>query len=246
MLEVRNLTKHYPKFTLQEVSFSLKPGRIMGLIGRNGAGKTTTLKCILNLVRPDEGAVEMFELDFRKHETSCKQRLGVVLGGVDFYQHKRLFQITDVTKRFYANWDDAAYQRYLELFELDPTKKVRELSAGMRVKYMVALALSHGAQLLIFDEPTSGLDPVSRDDLLVLFRELVRDGQRSILYSTHITSDLEKCADDITYIKDGRVLCSAEKGEFIRSFQQLKADGEPGELTLEEIMIRMERRSYHV
>ncbi len=111
---------------------------------------------------------------------------------------------------------------------------------------MVALALSHGAQLLIFDEPTSGLDPVSRDDLLVLFRELVRDGQRSILYSTHITSDLEKCADDITYIKDGRVLCSAEKGEFIRSFQQLKADGEPGELTLEEIMIRMERRSYHV
>jgi len=169
-----------------------------------------------------------------------------VLGGVDFYQHKRLFQITDVTKRFYANWDDAAYQRYLELFELDPTKKVRELSAGMRVKYMVALVLSHGAQLLIFDEPTSGLDPVSRDDLLVLFRELVRDGQRSILYSTHITSDLEKCADDITYIKDGRVLCSAEKGEFIRSFQQLKADGEPGELTLEEIMIRMERRSYHV
>lgn len=123
---------------------------------------------------------------------------------------------------------------------------MNELSSGMKVKYMVAAALSHGAQLLIFDEPTSGLDPVSRDDLLVLFRQLVKDGQRSILYSTHITSDLDKCADDITYIKEGRLLRSAEKAEFIRSFQDLKEAGEQGELTLEEIMIRTERRSYHV
>jgi len=246
MLVVRNLVKRYPKFTLEDVSFSLQPGRIMGLIGRNGAGKTTTLKCILNLVRPDGGSVEMFGLDFRSHEESCKQRIGVVFGGVDFYKHKRLTQITEVTKRFYRDWDDQAYARYLEMFALDPEKKVNELSSGMKVKYMVALALSHGAQLLIFDEPTSGLDPVSRDDLLGLFRALVQDGTRSILYSTHITSDLDKCADDISYIRDGRLLRSAEKGEFIRSFQHLKGDGEQGELTLEEIMIRTERRSYRV
>ncbi|HPT82980.1 MAG TPA: ABC transporter ATP-binding protein [Limnochordia bacterium] len=246
MLEVRDLTKRYPKFTLQQVSFVLRPGRIMGLIGKNGAGKTTTLKCLLNLVRPDGGTVEMFGKDFRSHEASCKQQIGVVLGGVDFYKHKKLAQITAVTKRFYAHWDDRAYAKYLEMFDLDPDKRVQELSAGMKVKYMVALALSHQARLLIFDEPTSGLDPVARDDLLHLFRELVRDGSRSILYSTHITSDLEKCADDITYIKDGRLLRSAAKEEFIRSFQGLKEPGEEGELTLEEIMIRSERRGYHV
>jgi ABC-2 type transport system ATP-binding protein len=246
MLVVRDLTKHYPKFTLEDVSFSLEPGRIMGLIGRNGAGKTTTLKCILNLVRPDGGSVEMFGRDFPSHEVTCKQRVGVVFGGVDFYQHKRLAQITAVTKRFYPEWDDQAYARYMEMFALDPGKKVNELSSGMKVKYMVALALSHGAQLLIFDEPTSGLDPVSRDDLLTLFQALVKDGKRSILYSTHITSDLDKCADDISYIKDGKLLRSAEKSEFIRSFQHLQQEDEKGELTLEEIMIRTERMSYHV
>lgn len=246
MLVVRDLTKRYPKFTLQQVSFALRPGRIMGLIGKNGAGKTTTLKSILNLVRPDGGQVEMFGQDFYSHEESCKQHIGVVLGGVDFYKHKKLAQITEVTKRFYANWDDRAYAKYLEMFDLDPDKRVHELSSGMKVKFMVALALSHQAKLLIFDEPTSGLDPVARDDLLLLFRELVRDGSRSILYSTHITSDLEKCADDITYIKDGKLLRSGEKQEFIRSFQALKESGEDGELTLEEIMIRSERRRYRV
>lgn len=246
VLVVENIRKSYPKFTLEGVSFTLQPGRIMGLIGKNGAGKTTTLKCLLNLVRPDSGRVEMFGRDFRSNEEYCKQRIGVVFGGVDFYKHKKLAQITAVTKRFYEHWDDQAYESYLEMFELDPEKRVNELSSGMKVKYMVAAALSHGAQLLIFDEPTSGLDPVSRDDLLVLFRQLVKDGQRSILYSTHITSDLDKCADDITYIKEGRLLRSAEKAEFIRSFQDLKEAGEQGELTLEEIMIRTERKVYDV
>lgn len=160
--------------------------------------------------------------------------------------HKKLSDITAVTKRFYPNWDERAYQRYLDTFELDPTKRVKELSAGMRVKYMIALALSHHAELLIFDEPTSGLDPVSRDDLLHLFRQLVKTGERSILFSTHITSDLDKCADDITYIKDGTLLKSAEKFEFIQSFQHLRRPDEKGELTLEEIMIRTERSSYDV
>ena len=245
-LSVEGLTKRYPNFVLQDIGFSLAPGRIMGLIGKNGAGKTTTLKSILNLVHPDSGRVEGFGREFRGHEEICKQELGVVLGGVDFYRHKRLSDITAVTKRFYTNWDEDAYQGYLDMFSLDPAKRVKELSSGMKVKYMIALALSHNAKLLILDEPTSGLDPVSRDDLLNLFRQLVKNRGIGILYSTHITSDLEKCADDITYIKDGKLLRNAEKAAFIESFQYLKEPGESGKLSLEEIMIRTERMSYDV
>lgn len=245
-LVVQGLTKRYPSFVLDQVSFTLEQGRIMGLIGQNGAGKTTTLKSILNLVNPDGGTVTMFGRDFRQHEESCKQEIGVVLGGIDFYKHKKLSQIAAVVRRFYQEWDEDAFRHYLKQFELLPDKRVYQLSAGMKVKFMVALALSHNAKLLILDEPTSGLDPVARDDLLQLFRLLVKDGKRSILYSTHITSDLEKCADDITYIKGGKLLRSAEKSEFIRSFQELKEPGETGELSLEEIMIRTERRNYLV
>lgn len=244
LLHVESLTKHYPNFTLDNISFSLPKGRIMGLIGKNGAGKSTTLKAILNLVRPDAGSIQMFGHEFRDNEESCKQDLGVVLGGIDFYKEKKIAQITEVTKRFYNNWDETAYEKYLNMFSLDPQKKVKQLSTGMKVKYMIALALSHHAKLLILDEPTSGLDPVSRDDLLVLFQEVVKSGERSILFSTHITSDLEKCADDITYIKDGKLLQSAEKNEFITSFQHLKERGETADLTLEEIMIRTERSHY--
>lgn len=150
MLIVQNLTKHYPGFTLDKINFRLDKGRIMGLIGQNGAGKTTTLKGILNLVTPDDGSVQMFGVDFFRHEQRCKQDIGVVFGGIDFYKHKRLYQITDVTKRFYPSWDDGAYARYLDMFSLNPEKRVNELSEGMKVKYMVALALSHNAQLLIF------------------------------------------------------------------------------------------------
>lgn len=246
ILAVQGITKQYPTFTLRDITFSLPQGRIMGLIGKNGAGKTTTLKSMLNLVRPDSGRIEMFGSDFIENEEDCKQNIGVVFGGTDFYKHKKLTVISEVTKRFYRNWDEDAYQKYLKAFELDPQKRVKELSSGMKVKYMLALALSHQARLLILDEPTSGLDPVSRDDLLGLFRQLVKDGKRSILFSTHITSDLEKCADDVTYIKDGELLESAEKSVFIRSFQNLKAPGENGDLSLEEIMIRTERKHYDI
>lgn len=246
ILSVQEITKHYPSFTLRDITFSLPQGRIMGLIGKNGAGKTTTLKSMINLVRPDSGEIEMFGRSFMENEESCKQNIGVVLGEIDFYKHKKLSVITAVTKRFYRNWDEKAYQKYLEAFELEPQKRVKELSSGMKVKYMLALALSHNAKLLILDEPTSGLDPVSRDDLLGLFRQLVKDGERSILFSTHITSDLEKCADDITYITDGKLLKSAPKSVFIRSFQNLREPGQNGELSLEEIMIRTERRSYDI
>lgn len=242
LLTVEGLTKHYPGFALRDVAFSLPQGKIMGLIGSNGAGKTTALKSMLRLVRPDSGSITLFGRSFPENEESCKQSLGVVLGGIDFYHHKKLAAITAVTRRFYRNWDEAAYQSYLKAFALDPQKRVRELSSGMKVKYMLALALSHQARLLILDEPTSGLDPVARDDLLRLFRQLVKEGDKSILFSTHITSDLEKCADHISYLKDGTLLKSAEKSAFLQSFEHLKAPGETAPLSLEEIMIRSERK----
>lgn len=246
LLEVKGLNKKYPKFTLSNVSFSLEEGRIMGLIGKNGAGKSTTLKCILNMVSPDSGDVLMLGENFRTAEAKCKQQIGVVLGGIDFYQQKHLDEITSVMRRFYSKWDEKAYKKYMKMFEIDSQKKVTELSEGMKVKYLIALALSHNAKLLIFDEPTSGLDPVAREDLLELFKRIVGEGKRSILFSTHITSDLDKCADDITYIKEGTVIASTDKQNFIQMFQQLRNAEEVEPLNLEEIMVRNERRNYYV
>jgi ABC-2 type transport system ATP-binding protein len=231
MLSVQNLSKKYDKFELKNVSFTLGQGYIMGFIGRNGAGKTTTLKTMLNFVHADGGTVSVMGKDFKSNEYECKQKIAFMLGGVSYYPKQRLKVITDVVKRFYDQWDDAAYESYLARFDLDPNKRVEELSTGMKVKYALALALSHNAQLLILDEPTSGLDPVSRDDMLELFQELIENGERSILFSTQITSDLEKCADFITYIKDGQIIASAEKDEFLDSYKIVKGTG--GQFTQE-------------
>ena len=175
-LEVRGLCKNYPAFTLKDVSFDVPQGAVVGFIGRNGAGKSTTLKSILGLVHPDGGEVRCFGQDVRQHEREFKESIGVVLGGIDFYPKKKVRTITDVTRRFYDNWDEEKYRYYLKLFRIDETKRVDQLSSGMRVKYLLALALSHNARLLLLDEPTSGLDPVSRDELVELFRAFVVDG----------------------------------------------------------------------
>ncbi len=242
VLEIHGLSKKYPAFLLKNVSFTVPQGAVMGFIGRNGAGKSTTLKSMLGLVHPDSGEVRFFGREFQENEQYCKENMGVVLGGIDFYQKKKVKTITAVTRRFYPSWDEGKYRHYLQLFDIDEQKRVDQLSSGMRVKYLIALALSHDAKLLVLDEPTSGLDPVSRDDLTALFSALVADGTRSILFSTHITSDLEKCATHITYIRDGEILCSAEKTAFISSFDHLRQGSE--ELTLEQIMVRTERSSY--
>lgn len=244
LIEVEKLCKSYPGFSLDNVTFNLAPGRIMGFIGKNGAGKSTTLKTILNMVHPDSGTVRMFGKDYYINEKECKEQIGVVFGGIDFYPLKKLSSITAVTKRFYTNWDDEDYHKYIKLFSLDESKKFKELSSGMRVKYLLALALSHHAQLLILDEPTSGLDPVSRDELLYIFKRIVKDGNRSVLFSTHITSDLDRCADDITYIQNGKIIRSCDKQTFMRSFSNLKTPLDSCELTLEEIMLRTERKEY--
>ncbi len=238
-LEVRNLLKRYPGFTLDNISFSLEQGRIMGLIGRNGAGKTTTLKSIFNLVHPDSGEIRIFGLDMPACEREIKQRIGYAGGAVDYYKRKKLRDISAVTASFFDNWDDAAYKKYMNAFSLDDNKTPLELSEGMRVKFSLTLALSHRAELLILDEPTSGLDPVSRAELLDTFLFL-KDSGISILFSTHITTDLEKCADDITYIASGKMIASEPMERFMSENAQTGHGN-----TLEDIMVHYEKESLY-
>lgn len=233
IVEVRDLVKTYPSFELKEVSFTVDAGRITGFIGRNGAGKTTTIKSMLNLVHPDGGEVDYFGKPLAGNETEAKKRLGYSTGAVNWYQRKKIRDIVDVVKRFYDTWDDGAYRKYLELFGLDESKTPLELSEGMKVKFNLLIALSHRAEVLILDEPTSGLDPFSRNELLEVFTALKQDGV-AVFFSTHIISDIEKCADDIVYISRGRIVAAVPKADFIARYSA------PGE-TLEDTMLRMEK-----
>ena len=205
LLSVNHLSKRYPGFALQQVSFSVYPGRIMGLIGKNGAGKSTTLKSILNMVHPDSGDVKMFGMDFYQHEKECKQQIGVVFGGVDFYPLKKLSSITAVTRRFYSAWDQEKYEHYLKLFDLDDEKKFKELSNGMKVKYLLSLALSHHAKLLILDEPTSGLDYKHMKEVALCLKQLKELG-KSVFVITHDVELIYHCCTYVVHIEAGKVL----------------------------------------
>ena len=222
ILRLENVRKTYPSFTLKDVSFSVKPGQIMGFIGRNGAGKTTTLKCIMNLIHYESGKISAFETDMSKNELENKQRIGFALSELNYYPNKTIRQLMNVTKRFYKKFDEKKFNEACRLFNLNIDKKLEELSSGMKVKYSVAIALSHHAELLILDEPTSGLDPVSRDEILDIFRQIVKNKDRAILFSTHITSDLDKCASDITYIHNGEIIYTGTKQDFINSYLFIK------------------------
>ena len=222
ILKIEKLNKKYPSFSLKDVSFRVEPGEIMGFIGRNGAGKTTTLKSIMNLIHYESGSIEAFGKDMTENELENKQRIGFALSELNYYPNKTIRQLMNVTKRFYKNFDEKKFADVCKLFNLNIDKKLEELSSGMKVKYSVAIALSHNAELLILDEPTSGLDPVSRDEILDIFREIVKNKDRAILFSTHITSDLDKCASDITYIHDGSIIYSGKKKDFVNSYLFVK------------------------
>ena len=202
----------------------------MCFIGRNGAGKPTTLKIIMNMVHMTHGRVEIFGMDMAENESIIKQRIGYACGVVDYYKRKKIKKLLDITERFYDNWDHAACRKYMELFDLDENKTPCELSDGMKVKLNLAVSLSHKAELLILDEPTSGLDPVSRAELLEIFAYLKEQGV-SVLFSTHITSDLDQCADDITYIRDGQIIYTGMAAGF--------SEGK----TLEEAMLLHEKKA---
>lgn len=224
-LTVQGLCKHYPAFTLEDVSFSLAPGTITGFIGRNGAGKTTTINAILSFVRPDGGEISFFGLPFPENDREIKGKIGFVSAGMTYYVRKKLKAITAVVKTFYPDWNDADYDRWMKDFGLDGEKTPAELSNGMKIKYALALALSHQAELLILDEPTSGLDPVSREELVEVFLKL-RDEGKTIFFSTHITSDLEKCADRILFLQNGKLKADEDLDTFRTAWRIAECEGE--------------------
>jgi len=227
-LEVRGLRKVYGSFTLDPVTFSLPAGGIMGFVGQNGAGKTTTIRLILNMASRDGGEVKVFGSDNLKDEREVKQQIAAVFDEIFFVDSWKVGGVERAIGGFYDKWDSAAYAAYLKRFELPRERRIKELSRGMKMKLMLAVAMSHGARLLILDEPTSGLDPVARDELLDILREYVAGGERSVLFSTHITSDLERVAGYITLIDHGRVFYTGEKDGLLDHFRVIS--GQKSEL----------------
>ncbi|WP_304519453.1 ABC transporter ATP-binding protein [Clostridium estertheticum] len=224
ILEVKNLTKNYKDFTLKDINFELKKGYIMGFIGPNGSGKSTTINLIMNLIKKDSGDVKIFGLDNIKNEKDIKQRIGFVYDETYCYENLKLIEMKNIIARFYKNWDDNAFNKYLLDFNLPKNKKIKELSKGMKIKYSLAIALSHKAELILMDEPTSGLDPVFRSELLQILRFIIQDENKSIFFSTHITTDLEKVADSITFINNGKIVFSDSKDDILEKYKIVKGD----------------------
>ncbi|MBU0996924.1 MAG: ABC transporter ATP-binding protein [Firmicutes bacterium] len=225
VLSITNLNKTYPTFQLKNVSLSLPKGYILGFVGENGAGKTTTINSMLNVTKRDSGTITIFGKDIDEDEIYIKKNIGYISGEI-FYPKKLIKQVTNIYKRFYDTWDESIYRNYLTKFKLDESKKIDQLSKGMYLKYVLALALSHHAKLLILDEPTTGLDPVARDNLLEIFQSLVETEEVSILYSTHITSDLEKCADYIAFIRDGVIIEHSSKDDLLDRYRLVNGSKE--------------------
>ena len=217
ILQIKDLTKKYKNFTLDHVSMEIPQGMIYGLVGENGAGKTTTISAILNMVEKNEGTITVFGRDYEQAEREIKQDIGVVIDGLGPYSGYYVKDIHPIMKKIYENWDRDLFFGYLDSFKLPLDKKIKDLSKGMSVKLNFAIALSHHPRLLILDEATSGLDPVMRDEILSLLQEFVLDGTNSVLLSTHITSDLDKIADYVMLLHEGKVM-------FVKTKEELDVD----------------------
>jgi ABC-type multidrug transport system, ATPase component len=222
ILVVNNLTKHFKDFSLKNVSFLLPRGYIMGFIGPNGAGKSTTIKLIMNLLHKDGGKITVFGLDNLEYELAVKDRIAFVFDENHYYEELTLGKMAQIVASFYKHWEPKTFEQYLKDFELDPKKKIKELSKGMKMKFSLAVALSHGAELLIMDEPTSGLDPLVRSELLEILATLIQDERKSVFFSTHITSDLDKIADFITFIDHGEIVLSTSKDDILEKYGVVK------------------------
>jgi len=225
-LEVQNLCKSYGDFHLDRVSFALPMGQIMGFVGQNGAGKTTTIRCILNMATRESGEITIFGLDNIRDELAIKQELAAVFDEIFFVDAWRVRDIEKIIKGFYSGWDSALYADFLTEFDLPPSRRIKDLSRGMKMKLMLAVAMSHGAKLLLLDEPTSGLDPVAREELLDILKDYVADGEKSVFFSTHITSDLERIADLITMIDNGTIFYTGTKDGLLDHFRIVKGSKE--------------------
>lgn len=225
VLEIKNLSKCYEgisPFSLEDVSLSLEKGYILGLIGPNGAGKTTLIKLMLNLIKKDSGVIKIFGKELHKSEKQIKERIGFVFDEPPWYQQLSVKEMTGLVSRLYKNWDTAAYNRYIREFGIESSKKIETLSKGMKMKYSLAIALSHRAELIIMDEPTSGLDPLFRAEILEILQQRIADEEISVIFSSHITTDLEKIADYIAFLKNGRLVFNESRETLSDRFRLVK------------------------
>lgn len=244
ILQVNNLCKDFGGFKLNKVNFSLPKGSIMGFIGENGAGKTTTIKLMLNLLKKDGGAVQVFGQDSVQNERQIKQQIGVVLDESTFHDQLTAGHISKIMAHIYKNWDDRTYSLYLDRFQLPKGKIIKEFSRGMKMKLSIAAALSHDPKLLILDEATSGLDPVVRNEILDVFLEFIQNEEHSVFMSSHITSDLEKIADYITFIHQGSIVFSDSKDELLDSYGILKCGADDFKKIDESDMVSYRKSSF--
>lgn len=226
ILEVTGLKKNFGNFNLKDVSFSLKEGCITGFIGINGAGKTTTIKSILGLTLKDAGSIKLFGKEIDKNERELKNHIGVVLDDGYFYDDMTLTEMKNIISPAYSNWDEKVFKNYITRFKLPLKQKISTLSKGMRMKYSIALALAHHADLLIMDEPTSGLDPLVRSELMDILLEFMKEDGKSVFFSTHITSDLDKIADVLILIDNGRIVLNEEKDIILDTHGLVKGNKE--------------------
>lgn len=245
-LKLSNVTKKYDGFILDNINIELPQGCIMGFVGENGAGKSTTIKLILDLINRDSGSIEVLGMDNQKAGKEIRENIGVVLDESCFHENLTYVQISKVMKNIYKSWDENEFQEYIKRFSLDPKKTVKEYSRGMKMKLSIAVALAHHPKLLILDEATSGLDPVARDEILDVFYDFIQDEQHSIFISSHITSDLEKICDYITFIHNGQIVLSTARDELSENFGILKCSEEELEKVDKSIITGIKRNKFGV
>jgi ABC-2 type transport system ATP-binding protein len=244
VLEVNNLEKELDSFSLQQLNFSLEEGCITGFIGVNGSGKTTTIKTILGLFPKNAGTIKFFGKDMEKSEYTIKNRIGVVLDEGYFYEEMTLKEMKSVIAPAYSNWDEPVFFKYIERFHLKLNQKISTLSKGMRMKFAITLALSHHADLLIMDEPTSGLDPLIRDELMEILLDFMKEDGKSVFFSTHITSDLDKVADVLILIDKGRILFNEDKDALLERHALVKGDNSLINNHTRSLFLRLRQTAY--
>ena len=244
-VEINGVTKTYPDFTLDNVSFTVPTGTIMGLVGENGAGKSTTIKLIMDAIQPDSGSISVFGKSNRAKEfTQMKQDIGVVLDEAYFPEVLNANDLSKIMKTTYSRWDQAIYETYIQKFHLPEKKQIKEYSRGMKMKLAIAVAMSHHPKLLILDEATSGLDPMVRDEILDVFNDFTRDANHSILLSSHIISDLEKICDYITFIHKGELVLCDEKDVILDNYAIVKLPGDEIQNLPEDAVVRKKKTVY--
>lgn len=224
VIELKNVTKKFKGFSVNNINLQVKRGFVTGFIGANGAGKSTTIKTMMNLLKPDAGEVKLFGLDYKTHEKEIKERIGFVYDGNIFFEGLNLKDIKRIVAPAYKHWDDPLFDQYVEQFELPLNKAIKTFSKGMQMKASLAIALSHHAELIIMDEPTAGLDPIFRRELLDLLQELMVDGNRTIFFSTHITTDLDRIADYIAFIQKGKLVFNQSIHDVAKNYALVKGE----------------------